>query len=127
MTISDTRALGAGGELRRLLVAGGFVLAVAAAPAVAAVTVPQIGPGSHVLACDSGEDEDAFSGACVPHTVPNSPDFTTDAANPDIPEIDGVPCTGANSGQCIGLEEDAPAYVPPTSSVGSDPTIHGVE
>ena len=51
--------------------------------------------------------------------------FTTTAANPDIPEIDGIPCTGHDSGACIGLAEDAPQYVPPTSSVESDPTITG--
>ncbi len=56
-----------------------------------------------------------------------SPDFTIIAV-PGlhcIPEIDGVPCTGRDSGACIGLAEDAPQYVPPTSSVGSDPTITG--
>ena len=70
-----------------------------------------------------------YTGVCVPHTVPNSPastPFGSIAGNPDIPEIDGIPCTGANSGQCIGLAEDAPQYVPPTSSVGSSPTVHGV-
>jgi hypothetical protein len=112
---------------RRLLLAGGFALAIAAAPALAAFTVPSAGPASHVAACATGEEEDLFTGNCVPHTVPNSPEFTTNAANPDIPEIDGVPCTGHNSGQCIGLSEDAPDFVPPTSSVGSDPTVHGTE
>jgi hypothetical protein len=113
---------------RRLVLAGGFALAIAAAPAVAAFTVPSTGPTTHVAACSDGEEEDLFTGNCVPHTVPNSPQFTTNAANPDIPEVDGVPCTGGrSSGACIGLAEDAPAYVPPTSSVGSDPTIHGSE
>jgi hypothetical protein len=113
-------------SLRRLVLAGGFALAVAAAPAVAAITTPVAGPASHVAACPSGEEEDTFTGACIPHTVPNSPSFTTPLGNPDIPEVNGVPCTGRNSGECIGLEEDAPQYVPPSSSVGSDPTIHGV-
>jgi hypothetical protein len=113
---------------RRLVFAGGFALARVAAPAVAAFTTPVSGPGFGVLAddCSGGEEADTFTGNCVPHTVPNSP-FSTDAANPDIPTIDGVPCTGANSGQCIGLAEDAPQYVPPTSTVGSDPTVTGVE
>jgi hypothetical protein len=114
---------------RRLLLAGGFALAVAAAPAVAAFTAPSAGPASNVAACPTGEEEDTFTGVCLPHTVPNSPTspFGSIAGNPDVPEIDGIPCTGRNSGQCIGLAEDAPAYVPPTSSVGSDPTIHGTE
>ena len=110
---------------RRVVLAGGFALAVAAAPAVAAFATPSLGPASHVAACPSGEEEDTFTGVCLPHTVPNSPTFNTPAGNPDIPEIAGIPCTGRNSGECIGLQEDAPDFVPPSSSVGSDPTIHG--
>lgn len=113
---------------RRLILAGGFALAVAAAPAVTAIAVPSA-PGSQLADnCAAGEDTDQFTGSCVPFMVPNSPAapvFTTPAGNPDIPEIDGVPCTGRDSGACIGLAEDAPQYVPPTSSVGSDPTITG--
>ena len=25
--------------------------------------------------------------------------------NPALPEVDGIPCTGANTGECIGLQE----------------------
>jgi hypothetical protein len=110
---------------RRLILAGGFALAVAAAPAIAAVAGPA-NTGTPVAACPAGEEEDLYTTMCIPHTVPSSP-FTTSAANPDIPMIDGIPCTGANSGQCIGLAEDAPQYVPPQSSVGSSPTVHGQE
>jgi hypothetical protein len=111
---------------RRILLASGFALAVAAAPAVAAFTVSSAAPGSVVAACASGEDQDQFTSECVPFAVPNSPSpFTTSAANPDIPEIDGVPCTGRDSGACIGLAEDAPQYVAPDSSVESSPTVTG--
>jgi len=110
---------------RRLIIAGGFALAVAAAPAVAAFAGPSAGPTSPLAACPAGEESDMYTGVCVPHTVPSSP-FGSIAGNPDVPQIDGIPCTGANSGQCIGLAEDAPQYVPPTSSVGSSPTVHGV-
>lgn len=113
---------------RRLIITGGFALAVAAAPAVAAFAGPMTGPTPLASDCAGGEEADLYTGNCVPHTVPNSPasPFGTIAGNPDIPEVDGIPCTGANSGQCIGLAEDAPQYVPPTSSVGSSPTVHGV-
>lgn len=103
--------------------AGGFALAVAAAPAVAAFAGPSAG-SAPLVACPAGEESDLYTGVCLPHTVPNSP-FGSIPGNPDVPEIDGIPCTGANSGQCIGLAEDAPQYVPPTSSVGSSPTVHG--
>jgi hypothetical protein len=113
---------------RRIVLAGGFALAIAVTPAVAAFTLSSAAPTTHVAACANGEEEDLFTGNCVPHTVPNSPQFSSDAANPDIPEVDGVPCTGGkSSGACIGLSEDAPDFQQPTSSVGSDPTIHGSE
>ncbi|MCW2512750.1 MAG: hypothetical protein JWR11_1792 [Mycobacterium sp.] len=111
---------------RRLALAGGFALAVAVAPGVAAFAAPSVAPASHLADCAAGEDNDQYTGECVPFAVPNSPaPFTTSAANPDIPEIDGVPCTGHDSGACIGLAEDAPQYQAPTSTVGSDPTITG--
>lgn len=111
---------------RRILLAGGFALAIAAAPAVGMFAVGSAGPGSAIAACGSGEDADPFTGECVPLLVPNSPSpLATSAANPDIPEIDGVPCTGRDSGACIGLSEDAPQYTAPDSSVGSSPTVTG--
>jgi hypothetical protein len=113
-------------SVRRVAIAGGFALAVAAAPAVAALAVPVNAPASTLADCAAGEDNDPYTGECVPFAVPNSPSpFTTSAANPDIPEIDGVPCTGRDSGACIGLAEDAPQYVAPDSTVGSSPTVTG--
>jgi hypothetical protein len=111
---------------RRFIVAGAFALAAIAAPAVSAFGLAPAVPGSAVAACASGEDEDQFTGECSPFLVPNSPSpFTTTAANPDIPEIDGIPCTGRNSGECIGLAEDAPQYVAPESTIESSPTVTG--
>lgn len=114
---------------RRIILAGGFALTVAIAPAVAAFNAPSVAPSFGACA-NSGEEEDLYTGACVPHTVPSSPasvssPLTAIPGNPDLPAIDGVPCTGANSGECIGLSEDAPQYVPPQSSVGSSPTVTG--
>ena len=107
---------------QRLLLAGGLALATLAAPAIMSMTVAS----STLAACTTGEEMDVFTTTCVPMLVLTSNQgFTSTAANPDIPEIRGIPCTGANSGQCIGLAEDAPQYVPPTSSVGSSPTVHG--
>ncbi|MDT5340443.1 MAG: hypothetical protein QOD90_5948 [Mycobacterium sp.] len=100
---------------RRLVLAGGFAVAIAAAPAVAALTAPLLAP-SFGAACPTGESEDTYTSNCTPDLVPNSP---------SLPQVDGIPCTGANSGQCIGLSEDAPQYVPPSSSVGSSPTVTG--
>src|SRR4051812_23380905 len=110
-------------SVRRLILAGGFAVALAAAPAVAAFAAPST-PASTVASCPTGESEDTFTGNCTPDLVPNSPVNTSSGS---LPSVDGIPCTGANSGQCIGLSEDAPQYQAPSSSIGSSPTIHGEE
>ena len=108
-------------SVRRLILAGGFAIAVAATPAIAVVTIPS---ASVPLAqCPTGEEEDLYTGTCVPHTVPNSP-LSSIPGNPDLPSVEGVPCTGHNSGQCIGLSEEEEAMGPqpvPHSTVSSSP------
>jgi hypothetical protein len=110
-------------SLRRLILAGGFAVAVAAAPAIAVVTVPSA--SVPVAQCPGGEEEDIYTGVCVPHTVPNSgASFSSIPGNPDLPAVDGVPCTGHNSGQCIGLAEESESMGPqpvPRSTVSSSP------
>ena len=118
---------------RRLILAGGFALAIAIAPAAAIVAHPT--HSAPLAACDSGEEEDVFTTSCTPFLVPNSPQgFTTTAANPDIPEIDGIPCTGRDSGACIGLSEDEAAAGPAAGTAldhqlqpikGADPQPQG--
>lgn len=111
-------------SVRRLLIAGGFAVAVAAAPAIATVAVPSHVPAS-VQACGSGEEQDVFTGECVPHTVPSSPEVPTNASAglDNVPSVDGVACEGRNDAQCRGLAEEQPAgpVVPPSSSVDGQP------
>ena len=108
---------------RRLILAGGFAIAIAIAPAAAIVGHPT--HSAPLAACDTGEEEDVFTTSCTPFLVPNSPQgFTSTAANPDIPEIDGIPCTGRSSGACIGLSEDEAAAGPqpvPRSTISASP------
>ena len=110
--------------VRRLVLAGGFAIAIAAAPAVAAFAVPSIAPSFG--ACPSGETEDLYTDACTPDMVPNSP--APGVTSGGLPEVAGIPCTGANSGQCIGLGEEQRSEGPvpqPSSTVGSSPTVTG--
>jgi hypothetical protein len=117
---------------RRLIIAGGFAVAVAVAPAIAVFTVPGAVP---LAQCVSGEEEDLFTGVCVPHTVPRSGAiFSSIPGNPSLPAVNlpggggAIPCTGHNSGQCIGLAEEAQAAGPqpvPESTVGHSPTVTG--
>jgi hypothetical protein len=108
---------------RRLALAAGLTLVSLGAPVIMAVTFADA--GNPVAACSTGEEEDTFTTTCVPYLVPNSPEgFTTTAANPDIPEIDGIPCTGRDSGACIGLSEDQQDMGPqpvPRSTISSSP------
>jgi hypothetical protein len=109
--------------IRRLALAGGFILAVAALPTIAISSAPA--PTTSVAQCQSGEEMDTFTTTCTPFMVPVSPPlFSTTAANPDVPEIDGIPCIGHNSGACIGLAENAEAAGPqpvPRSTISSSP------
>src|ERR1700676_1802081 len=108
---------------RRLILAGGFAIAIAITPAVAIVAHPT--HSVPLAACDSGEEEDVFTTVCTPFMVPNSPQgFTTTAANPDVPEISGVPRPGHDSGACIGLSENSGDQGPqpvPRSTISSSP------
>jgi hypothetical protein len=112
-------------SVRRMILAGGFAVAVAAAPAIAVFAVPATDAAPMAQGCLSGEEADQFTGHCVPHTVPHSgPVFTTQPGNPDIPEVMGIPCSGHNSGRCIGLAEEAQAQTvtpPPAPIFGHSP------
>jgi len=111
---------------RRLLLAGRFAVAIAAAPAVALFAVPGAGDSAPAIAaCPGGETEDQFTNICVPDIVPNSPpQFSSTSPVGGLPEIDGIPCTGHNSGECIGLAEEQQAQGPavvPHSEVSASP------
>lgn len=120
---------------RRLIIAGGFAVAVAAAPAIAFVATPT--PAATPLAqCPAGEEHDLYSTLCVPHLVPNAGQpYQAIAGNPDLPAVTvpgsggaGIPCTGHNTGQCIGLAEESASEGPaavPRSTIGSSPTVTG--
>ncbi|BBZ19326.1 intersectin-EH binding protein Ibp1 [Mycolicibacterium gadium] len=110
----------------RLILVGGFAAAALTAPAMAALATHDAPAGKpEVTACPSGESEDLYTTTCTPDLVPNagSP-YSTIPGNPDLPAIDGIPCAGHNSGQCIGLAEEQQAQTPlvqPHTSVSSSP------
>ena len=110
---------------RRLAIAGGFALAVAAAPAVAAFTLPSTGPAPAVAECAPGEVVNPDSGECAPAPADTRPGEITNSTFGDsnsLPEVQGIPCTGGNTGQCIGLQEEQQApMVEPHSEISSSP------
>ncbi len=88
---------------RRAILLGAFALTVAAAPAVGAVAVSDPNASTPVAECPPGYVMETTSGACVAAGEQNAPSAIP--GNPVLPQVDGVPCTGANTGQCIGLQE----------------------
>jgi|SRR5690349_319114 hypothetical protein len=108
---------------RRFIVAGGLAMAVVAAPALTAFALP----ATTLADCPNGESEDLFTGMCTSDIAPNTASINN-AAPDQLPQINGIPCTGGNSGQCIGLSEEEQSQGPqpvPQSSVGSSPTVTG--
>jgi hypothetical protein len=117
---------------RRILLAGGFSIAIAAAPA-AAFVLQSAAPAASTVACPAGEVEDIYIGECVPEMAPNTPGGnyptptgtgitnSTPGDPNSVPEVQGIPCTGANTGQCIGLQEEQVPSVQPRSSISSSP------
>lgn len=105
---------------QRVLLAGGFAVAVSAAPLVAALTAPA---GPALAQCPSTEVLDTNTGACKPISDQTGP--TTNPIEPgatdlqpgaltesgagntgQLPEQNGIPCNGNNTGLCMGLQED---------------------
>ncbi|MHC9294366.1 hypothetical protein ACRCUN_18020 [Mycobacterium sp. LTG2003] len=108
--------------MSRLLFGAGFAATIFGVAALS--LLPGITPTSSAT-CVPGEEADVFTTVCTPFMVPNSPSpFTSIPGNPDIPAIDGIPCTGRNAGQCIGLAEEAEAAGPqpiPRSTISASP------
>ena len=97
------------GPARRILLAGGFAVAIAAAPLVIAFSTANTSPAPTFSACPAGESEDLYTDVCVPEMSPNQPGgitYSSPGNESSVPEVQGVPCTGRNTGECIGLEEE---------------------
>ena len=124
--------------MQRLLVAGVFALAISAAPIVAALGAPAAGPVMPpVASCPTGETLDTASGACKPVTdqtvpTPNPIEPGSQSLQPNsitgsqpgnigrLPEVNGIPCNGTNTAECIGLSENNTTAVPqPKTSISS--------
>lgn len=125
---------------RRLMMAAGFALTLSAAPLLAAVAAtPSVPTGPALASCPQGEVLDTASGACKPATdkapttqnpinpehVPLQPGEVTSSRPGDVgslPEVDGIPCSGASSGgsgtgSCIGLENSQATHTAPHATI----------
>lgn len=107
---------------KRLFTAGSLAIAAVAVPLMISLAAP----APHALADDDCPDTEVFdpdSGACQPisdvapptenplnpETAVLAPDAITQGdgsgAVGQLGSVDGIPCTGDNTGQCIGLQE----------------------
>ena len=86
----------------RALLAGSFALATLAAPVALAFTGPS-GVTAPVADCPSGMIADPISGSCS--SQPQN-QMHVQAPSGGLGSVDGIPCTGHNTGQCIGLSEN---------------------
>ncbi len=109
---------------------------------MAAWTTPA-GPAAPALAeCPSNEILDPNTGACKPitdqtgpTTNPIEPGATdlqpgalteSDAGNVgQIPEVNGIPCNGDNTGLCMGLQENNPHNTGGVTLAPVVPEAHG--
>jgi len=112
---------------RRLILAGGFALTVAAAPMVAAFTAPSTGPAPTAVAeCPDGQTLNPGTGECMASAQDGSGDisYSTPGDHNSVPEVQGIPCTGSNTGECIGLQniQDAPSVEPTSTLEGAQPS-----
>ena len=124
---------------QRLLLAGGFTLAIVAAPLLTALTVASDPAGSALATCPTGEVTDPTTGGCKPATLnPLDPEKlpleTGSITNSrtgnvgELGEVAGIPCTGTaggggSTGECIGLAEsqNANQYQAPKVGLPSVP------
>ena len=67
--------------------------------------------------CPGNETSSVVVQGCLPSTAP-SPDALDQRGPNQVPKIDGIPCTGTNTGTCIGLSRLPSADAPePDTSV----------
>lgn len=94
-------------------------LMAAAALAAMAVSVVTSSPASPAPGekCPTYETFDPRTGICMPGLPPDIVAETT-APEGGLPVVDGIPCTGQNSYECIGLAEQG-LGVGPTPSASS--------
>ncbi|HPX36009.1 MAG TPA: intersectin-EH binding protein Ibp1 [Mycobacterium sp.] len=106
---------------QRLLIAGGFAVAISVAPLVSAFG------GSHAATplaeCPVGQELNPLTATC--HPSGNAENPIVSPINPEganlqpgsltgaeagevgrLPEVNGIPCNGQNTGLCIGLSEN---------------------
>lgn len=103
---------------QRLLLVGGFAVAASAAPILIAVASPARPPAPALAQCPPAEVLDPVSGTCkltnaslnpvdpgITNLQPGGITSSNTGNVGSLPELNGIPCQGDNTGLCIGLEQ----------------------
>ncbi|MUL66333.1 hypothetical protein BOO86_17810 [Mycobacterium sp. CBMA 234] len=104
---------------QRILIASGFVVATIAAPTVLALSSPSNTTLQLNTTCPPGMTLNALSGSCF--TGGDQATEQVQAPSNALGWVDGIPCTGRNIGDCIGLQQNQVRVVQPHSTVSSSP------
>lgn len=106
---------------KRLVPAAACVGIGAGALGVATAMASPAGADVSDLPCPGNVAESLVIQGCLPGTEP--PSDRLDLRGPNqVPEINGIPCTGDDTGTCIGLSRMPSADVPePDTSVRHSP------
>jgi hypothetical protein len=82
---------------RRLVIVGGFALAIAAPISIVGATAAD--PPVYVAQCNGGEEADAFTTTCVPFMTPNTHRTSATAAGAGTcpPGVSGTECGGPSA------------------------------
>jgi hypothetical protein len=102
----------------RLVSAAAFLGLISSASGFAVATATVAGADAP---CPGNETQSVVVQGCLPSTQPPADDL--DLRGPDeVPTINGIPCTGSNTGTCIGLSRLPSADAPePDTSVHQSP------
>ena len=101
----------------RLVPAAALVSFAATTFGLAVATAAEAGAQVPDMPCPGNVSEALVIQGCLPST--NLPNESLDMRGPDeVPKINGIPCTGSNTGTCIGLSRLPSADAPePDTSV----------
>jgi hypothetical protein len=107
---------------RRLILAGGFAVAVTVAPAMSAFIALTTDPSAPAVACAEGETQDVVTLVCVPSPNTPQPDGTVIGASGVPLQVDGIACDSDRSDrQCQGQLLDPVPNPEPWSSISASP------
>ncbi len=109
------------GHMSKMMPAALFASLAASAAGFAVATAADAGANVSDMPCPGSVTEALVIEGCLPSTDPSADSLDMRGPN-QVPEVNGIPCTGSNTGTCIGLSRLPSADAPePDTSVQHSP------